>query len=170
MYKLQTPFTGGLPWKPTKGCCARGVPTAVFKHRCLGPTQRRRRKVSVVKDRYRGTTVYFHVKAELVRAAQYRGLTTYQDIAVIMGLPMRGSHMSSEVGTVLGEISEDEVSAGRPMLSAVAVSVQSKVGPGFFTLASDLGRLTPGTDDDAFWRDELQKVYTSWKRPLPGGS
>ena len=39
--------------------------------------------------KYRGTTLYFHVLAELVRAAQYRGVTTYQDIAVIMGLPQK---------------------------------------------------------------------------------
>ena len=31
----------------------------------------------IVSDKYRGTTMYFHVLAELVRAAQYRGLTTY---------------------------------------------------------------------------------------------
>jgi alkylated DNA nucleotide flippase Atl1 len=73
--------------------------------------------MSVFKDKYRGTTGYFHVTAELVRAAQYRGVTTYQDIAVIMGLPLSGSHMAKEVGQVLGEISEDEVTAGRPMLS-----------------------------------------------------
>jgi len=42
--------------------------------------------MTIVKAKYRRTTKYFHVMAELVRAAQYRGLTTYQDIAVIMGL------------------------------------------------------------------------------------
>lgn len=67
--------------------------------------------MTIVKAKYRGTTKYFHVMAELVRAAQYRGLTTYQDIAVIMGLPLSGSHMGREVGQVLGEISEDEVAA-----------------------------------------------------------
>jgi hypothetical protein len=61
--------------------------------------------------------------AELVRAAQYRGITTYQDIAVIMGLPIIGSHMGLETGQILGEISEDEVNVGRPMLSAIAVNV-----------------------------------------------
>ena len=32
--------------------------------------------MSVVSDKYRGTTKYIHVLAELVRAAHYRGLTT----------------------------------------------------------------------------------------------
>jgi len=80
--------------------------------------------MNVMKGKYRGTTTYFHVMAELVRAAQYRGLTTYQDIAIIMGLAIRGSYMGSEAGQILGEISEDEVTAGRPMLSAITVNAR----------------------------------------------
>jgi len=123
--------------------------------------------MSVVKDKYRGTTIYFHVLAELVRAAQYRGLTTYQDIAVIMGLPTRGSHMGSATGHILGELSEDEVLAGRPMLSAVAVSVAGKAGPGFFELARTLNRFPASETESAFWESERQRVYEAWKRPLP---
>lgn len=123
--------------------------------------------MGAAKDKHRGTTTYFHVMAELVRAAQHRGLTTYQDVAVIMGLPIRGSHMGSETGQILGEISEDEVAAGRPMLSAVAVSVEHKAGPGFFALARQLGRLTGDESDAAFWEKERQAVYAAWKRPLP---
>jgi hypothetical protein len=107
------------------------------------------------------------VLAELVRAAQYRGITTYQDIAVIMGLPMKGSHMGAEVGWVLGEISEDEVKAGRPMLSALAVGVSGKAGPGFFGLAQKLRRLHKGDDEQAFWRQERDAAYAAWKRPIP---
>jgi hypothetical protein len=120
-----------------------------------------------VADRYRGTTTYIHVLAELVRAAEYRGVTTYQDIAVIMGLPLQGAYMGKETGHILGEISEDEVKAGRPMLSAVAVSVSGKAGPGFFALAKELGRFggEPAEQED-FWRRELQAVYETWKRPL----
>ena len=51
----------------------------------------------VVSDKYRGTTKYLHVLAELVRAAQYRELTTYQDIVLLTGLPQSGSHMGKEV-------------------------------------------------------------------------
>src|SRR5690242_7821835 len=93
------------------------------------------------KNKYRGTTKYVHVLAELVRAAQYRGTTTYQDLAVIMGLPTIGAHMGAETGHILGEISEDEVLSGRPMLSAVAVNVAGTSGPGFFGLAKKLGRM-----------------------------
>jgi hypothetical protein len=123
--------------------------------------------MTIVKDKYRGTTKYFHVLAELVRAAQYRGLTTYQDIAVIIGLPPKGAYMGAETGHILGEISENEVQAGRPMLSAVAVGISGRPGPGFYTLARDLGRLAAGEDELAFWERERQAVYEAWKRPLP---
>ena len=42
-------------------------------------------------------------------AAQYRGVTTYQDVAAIMGLPQSGSHMGRELGLILGEIASDEI-------------------------------------------------------------
>ena len=119
--------------------------------------------MSVVNDKYRGTTKYFHVLAELVRAAQYRGLTTYQDIAILMGLPQSGNHMGKEVGLILGEISEDEVRARRPMLSSVAVGVNGKTGPGFLGLARDLGRLDQNKDESAFWKEELLATYSAWR-------
>jgi hypothetical protein len=123
----------------------------------------------VASNRYRGTPLYYHVHAELVRAAQYRGLTTYQDIAMIMELPLSGSHMGSETGHILGEIVEDEVQAGRPMLSAVAVGVSGKPGPGFFGLARDLGRLVD-QDEAIFWAAERDRVYDAWRRPLRASS
>jgi hypothetical protein len=121
----------------------------------------------VVTPKYRGTTVYFHVLAELVRAAQYRGVTTYQDVAVIMGLPVSGNHMGREVGQILGEISDDEVVAGRPMLSSVAVDVRGRVGEGFFALARDLGRFAVPSSETAFLEKEREATYQAWRRPLP---
>ena len=120
----------------------------------------------LVADKYRGKTIYYHVHAELVRAAQYRGITTYQNLAVIMALPLTGSHMGAQTGHILGEIVEDEVNAGRPMLSAVAVGVNGKPGPGFFTLARQMGRLADGADEHTFWLGERERVYEAWKRPL----
>jgi hypothetical protein len=126
--------------------------------------------VHIVKDKYRRTTTYARVLAELVRAAEYRGVTTYQDIAVIMGLPLKGSHMAAEVGHILGEVSEDEVRAGRPMLSAVVVNIGGKPGPGFFALAKDLERIPSGEDAGDVWNRELEAAYKAWRRPLPKGA
>ena len=123
--------------------------------------------MSVVPDKYRGTIAYARVHGELVRAAEYRGVTTYQDIALIMKLPQSGAYMGGEVGRILGEISEDEFRAGRPMLSAVAVNVKGKPGPGFFTLARDLGRSYREGEEQAFWETERDATYAVWRRPLP---
>jgi len=122
--------------------------------------------MKLVKDKYRGTTKYIHVLAELVRAAQYRGITTYQDWAVIMGLPVKGAFMGKETGHVLGEISEDVFLSGRPMLSAVAVGVSGRPGQGFYTLAKDLGLMKSGQDERVLWDQQREAVYETWRRPL----
>lgn len=119
--------------------------------------------MSTSEGRYRGTKEYAFIYTELIKAAKYRGTITYQEIAKIVGLPMSGSHMGSEIGKILGEISEDEVSNGRPMLSAIAVSVQGTPGQGFFGLAKQLGKLNDGDNEDAFWQAEYQAVYETWK-------
>lgn len=75
--------------------------------------------------------------------------------------------MGAETGHILGEISEDEVLAGRPMLGAAAVGVSGKPGPGFYGLAKDLDRLGKGQGEEAFWSQELEAVYGAWRRPLP---
>ncbi len=121
--------------------------------------------MAVVKDKYRGTTTYLLVYSELVTAARYCGVTTYQRIAALMGLPPQGSHMGAEVGHILGEISEDERAQGRPMLSAAAVGASGKPGPGFFSLAVEFGMLEEGTAPEvqqAFWQQQREKVYAAW--------
>jgi hypothetical protein len=122
--------------------------------------------MQIVPSKYRGTQHHARVLRELITAAEFRGVTTYQDIAQIMGLPLKGSHMSREVGWILGEISEDEHRAGRPMLSAVAVNVEFVPGDGFFELARNLGKLNPQADEVAFWKMERDAVYAAWRRPL----
>lgn len=117
--------------------------------------------------KYRGTVAYVRVLAELVRAAEHQGFTTYQDLALLMGLPVQGSHMGKEVGIVLGEVSEEELAADRPMLSAVCVNTEGAPGPGLYGLARDLGRLDEDGDEEAFWRTELKAVYETWRRPMP---
>ena len=86
----------------------------------------------VVKTKYRGTPLYYQAMAELIHAAQHGGVTTYQDIPVIMGLPVEGNDMGIKTGHILGEISEDEVEARRPMLSSVEVNTKGIPGPGYF--------------------------------------
>src|SRR5438067_6628245 len=112
------------------------------------------RKMKVVSDKYRGSKVYLLVYSELINAARYKGSISYQEIAAMMGLPLQGNYMSSETGQILGEISEDEFMNGRPMLSAIAVTLKGQLGSGFFGLAKLLGKL----DDDS---EEKKQLF--WK-------
>ena len=116
--------------------------------------------------KYRGSKGYLLVYGELIQAARYRGLTTYQAIAKIMDLPLSGSHMGKEVGQMVGEISEDEIKQGRPMLSAVVVGVSGVPGGGFYALAKGLGRLQEDSaqGQHSFWEQERDAVYEAWKR------
>ena len=117
-----------------------------------------------VNGKYRGTTDYILALGELVRAAQYEGLTTYQDITRLTSLPRKGRVMAREIGLLLGAISEDEAEAGRPMLSAVAVNARGGVGSGFFDLARQMGRLGPDADEEEFLEEQRQAVYETWRR------
>lgn len=121
--------------------------------------------MSVVKDKYRGTTDYALVYSELITAARYRGTVTYQEIAKMMGLPLTGNYMQKLIGYILGEISEDEVVKGRPMLSSIVVGVKGVPGPGFYNFAKELGRLTDQSDEE-FWNAEKKAVYDTWKVKL----
>ncbi len=78
---------------------------------------------------------------------------------------MRGNKMGKEVGWILGEISDDEVANGRPMLSAIAVNVKGQPGEGFFALARQHGKLIDDSEQ-TFWERERQLVYETWKIPL----
>ena len=120
----------------------------------------------MVANRYRGSREYLLVCAELVNAARYRGTLTYKTIASIMGLPPSGSHMGAETGWILGEISEDEVNLKRPMLSALVTKVNGSPGEGFFSLATELGKLQDDSEEGKrkFWQKEKEAVYETWSK------
>ena len=116
--------------------------------------------------KYRGTGQYYLVFNELANAARYRGTVTYQELAHVVGLPITGSNMGTELGKLLGEISEDETSKfGHPMLSAIAVDVNGEPGEGFYTLAKNLGRFNGGENKEErrqFWEAEKKAVHERW--------
>lgn len=116
-------------------------------------------------SKYRITKDYVHVYIELITAARYRGTVTYQEIAQILELPLHGEDTVREVETVLEEISEDEVSKERPMLSAIAVNDQGYPGQSFFNSAKYLNRLKD-KNEDVFWNEERQAVYGTWNIKL----
>jgi hypothetical protein len=95
----------------------------------------------------------------LTEAAAAQRVVYYSQIASIANLDMTNPPDRAEIGRLPGEISEAEHEQGRPLLSAVAISHDgNRPGDGFFTLARELG-LHRGSDDDAFWTAELERVH-----------
>ena len=121
--------------------------------------------MSIVENKYRGSKEYAIVYSELITVARYKGVVTYQEIAKLIGWPLQGNWMGSAIGHLVGEISDDEVDRGRPMLSAIVVGTSGKPGPGFFELARNLKRLKSGENeaDTKFLSHEQKEVYKTWR-------
>jgi hypothetical protein len=119
-----------------------------------------------ISDEFRGTKEYGLIFAELIIAARHRGTVTYQELAELIGLPTHGIQMGITLGSFVGAISEDEVSHGRPMLSAIVVNVRGEPGVGFFWLARQLGKLNSEqpADEAAFLERERKAVHKTWQR------
>lgn len=106
-------------------------------------------------------------KAEVVRilgerARSKAGPITYGDLARQIETIEVDPH-DFAMFSLLGEVSSDEDTIGRGMLSAYVVSSESGApGGGFFELATKLGR----TFDDrlAFWIEEMRRVDDAWGR------
>ncbi len=107
---------------------------------------------------------YHLIYAELIRAARHRGTVTYQELAHVVGLPLSGNYMSKRIGELLGTVAQNEVSHHRPMLSALVVNTAGKPGTGFIPWAEKLGLFHEGDNPEAFWQDQCQACYQTWKQ------
>jgi hypothetical protein len=97
----------------------------------------------VVPTTYFGTRKYDLARAALIMAAHSRSLCTYTGIAELVGFPTVAHQMISKVGRLIGEVSDRESEAGRPMLSAIVVDKNSGLaGLVFFKLVRDRKLLT----------------------------
>ncbi len=110
-----------------------------------------------------GTMEHQAVYERLVQAARVREFVHYGELAKMLGIDMDNPHFGAQVGKVLGQISEDEVAAGRPMISAIVVSRDTMLpGHGFFTLGQQLRQTDPGEDDMAFAIRQIRRVHDFW--------
>lgn len=107
------------------------------------------------------------VYQRLVRAARAREFVHYGELAKLLGIDMDNPHFGAQVGKVLGKISEDEVAAGRPMISAIVVSKDDMLpGKGFFKLGQELHLVQPGEDEIAFAVRHIRRVHDYWAASL----
>jgi hypothetical protein len=104
----------------------------------------------------------------LVQAARAREFVHYGELAKMLGIDMDNPHFDAQVGKVLGQISEDEVAAGRPMISAIVVSKDDMLpGSGFFKLGQELHRVEPGEDEIGFAVRQIKRVHEYWSTAVP---
>lgn len=102
-----------------------------------------------------------NVRNKLIEVARSESLITYGELEAIAEL------WAVSIGPlVLDEISRNEASAGRPLLSAVVVNADTRSpGDGFYRLAAELGRTASADPDIEFWVAEREAVYRYWNRP-----
>ena len=97
----------------------------------------------------------------MIERARVRGCIPYSELVG----RIRAAHFEAHdqrLFHLLGEVSTEEDSCGRGMLSVVVVhrTGDMQPGPGFFELASDLGRDT--SDILKCWIGELKRVHAVW--------
>lgn len=110
------------------------------------------------------TMLHKPIYDELRRIAKLEQTTTYSAIAPLAGLDMENPAHREEMRQILGKISTYEHNQGRPMLSAVVVYKRGGgPGPGFYECARNLGLLSVGSDETAFFCQEVTRVFAAWK-------
>ena len=102
-------------------------------------------------------------RAVMIERAKMRGMIAYSDLVKEIKSIKLAAH-DPRLFHLLGEISSDEDSAGRGMLTVVVVHKTGDMqpGPGFFELAKRLGRNTSNILQ--CWAEELRKVHAVWSQ------
>ncbi len=119
-----------------------------------------------INHKYNGTDIYNAVLERLKLIASNRRRTDYSTVFAIMNLSP-GNYAAKEAGHLLGEICDQMHKEGKSMLSALVVRQDTgKPGPGFFEMATKLGRLPANASEqerDEFWKREVNAVFaTNW--------
>ena len=106
----------------------------------------------------------------LVQAASARATVFYGELADLIGTSARDPQFGARVGETLGEINRSEVSAGRPMLSAIVVSPDDHLPrKSFFNLGQELGLTLPDEDEVTFAVRQIRAVHDHWSDLEPFG-
>jgi len=102
-------------------------------------------------------------KEVLIEKAKQRSTIKYWEMVKLIS-SIRFEPHDPELGDLLREISTEEDTAGRGMLTAVVVRKRGGLpARGFFCLAESLGRNV--LNKRQFWQEEIRKVYDYWSHP-----
>jgi hypothetical protein len=100
-------------------------------------------------------------RAIMIRRAMARNVISYSELVSQISRIRLDPH-DARLDHFLGEISSEEDSKNRGMLTVLVVhkSGDLEPGKGFYELASSLGRDV--SDREKCWAEELQRVYEIW--------
>lgn len=108
------------------------------------------------------------IRERLIVAAKRGEVVHYADLAKALGREMKGPNWAVHIGRILGRISSEEADNGRPLLSVIVVSRDTKLpGGGFYNLGQEKHLVEPGEDEAAFVTRQTRRVYEYW-RPKGG--
>lgn len=104
----------------------------------------------------------------LIALAKVGKLTTYSEIAPLVGLSMDDYADRETMSAILAEIARHEESLGHPMLTALVVHSggDNNPGEGFFVIATKFSRFAGSRDQFKrlqFWVDEVKAVHEYWR-------
>ena len=107
---------------------------------------------------------YEVVYNSLVNAARSRSRVFYWELARLLASLPDDPEQSANVSAVLRDVAAAEHRAGRPLLTALAVTGKSIPGNVFFISARELGLLTSTepAEEMRFWMEEERRVYEAW--------
>jgi Protein of unknown function DUF262 len=106
------------------------------------------------------------IRAAITEVAGRPGenLITYSELARHVGMDLGDDAQRHALSVFLGEISRNEVAAGRPMLSSLVVQYEGGTpGSGFFALGRSLGQVREGEDVDLFAFRQMRATWTYWQ-------
>jgi hypothetical protein len=107
------------------------------------------------------------VFTQLVEIACIRDTISYYELAALFGLDFHKAADRVELSNVLNEISIQEDSLGRPLLSAVVVHPETGYpSQGFFLLAREL-TYNHFDDERSYYYRELKRVHDFWESNIP---
>ena len=97
----------------------------------------------------------------LIARARLRGLIPYSELVEQIHA-IDFTHFDTRFFHLLGELSSEEATAGRGMLTAIVVHKDGDMepGPGFYELAQELG--LDISDLLVCWVNECKKVHAAW--------
>ncbi|SDN82067.1 hypothetical protein SAMN04487900_103176 [Prevotella communis] len=107
------------------------------------------------------------MKKCLVNLAKNKEHMRYQEFCDTfqLGYDMQDVEDRKKIGKILGEISESEHSERKPLLSVFIQHEDGLPGPGFFTMAEELGRFIPTfMDKKQFVSREMSFAYDYWNK------